>query len=301
MGAIHGVTAWQESIVPGPVRIAVGRTGAGRDPLVALHGITSHHHAFNGVARHLRRPDGLLAVDLRGRGDSDKPAEAAAYGLEEHAHDVLRVLDWANLERAVLVGHSMGGFVALQAALLAPARVRAIVLLDSGWPRVEGAQDGEEAAAIEAGLARSFSRLTRVFPTPDDYVRFWFPQGDVTLASLPPDLADNYLYDLQPVEGGWQPKALLDAAMIDARWTMDRGLTATQLSGMTCPVALVRAAAGFFPDTPPLVTPEAHRALQATLDIRSDTLVEGSNHYTVLYEPYVAAAARAIDAFVRDV
>ncbi len=302
---IRGATAWREDSVPGPVRIAVGRTGEGPNPLVALHGITSHHHAFNSVARHLQYPDGLLAVDLRGRGDSAKPTATdgayGAYGMEEHARDVMRVLDHFALERAVLAGHSMGGFVALHAALLFPARVTAIALLDSGWPRVAGEQDKEAAAAIETGLARSFSRLTRTFPTRDDYLNFWFPQGGVTLEGLPPDLADNYAYDIRPVDGGWQPKASLDAAMADARWTMERNATAQELRGVTCPVALVRPAAGFFPDTPPLITPEALRVMRDVLPFQSDTLIAGANHYTMMYEPYAIETARAIDEFVASV
>jgi len=244
-------------------------------------------------------PDGLLAVDLRGRGDSAKPtATDGAYGMKEHARDVMRVLDHFVLEQATLVGHSMGGFVALHAALLFPARVTAIALLDSGWPRVAGEQDKEAVAAIETGLARSFSRLTRTFPTRDDYLTFWFPQGGVTLEGLPPDLADNYAYDIRPVEGGWQPKASLDAAMADARWTMERNATAQELRGVTCPVALVRPAAGFFPGTPPLITPEALRVMRDVLPIQSDTLVAGANHYTMMYEPYAIETARTIDEFV---
>lgn len=300
---VTGATLWRESMVAGPVNIAVGRTGVGPHPLIALHGITAHHRSFNSIARHLTYPDGLLGVDLRGRGDSDTPA--SGYGFEEHARDVLRVLDYHGIERALFVGHSMGGFVALHAALLFPQRVRGIVLLDSGWPRVPGeqtqARDQAAGAAIQAGLARSFSRLGRTFATPDDYVAFWFPDGAITLETLPPDLADNYAYDLRPVEGGWQPKAALEAALADARWSAEYGATAEQLRGVTCPVALVRAAQGFFPGAPPLVTPEALRVLREVLPVWSDTLISGANHYTIMADPYAAVTARAIGEFVARV
>src|SRR5438067_10095021 len=87
-------------MVAGPVWLAVGRTGHGPHPLIALHGITAHHRAFNALARHLHYPGGRLGVDLRGRGDSDQPT--SGYGLEQHAQDVMRVLDFYAIDQAVL-------------------------------------------------------------------------------------------------------------------------------------------------------------------------------------------------------
>src|SRR5215210_8044599 len=124
-------SVWKSERVPGEVELAIGRAGEGSDPLVLLHGITAQHRAFNAAARHLGPSRGLVAVDLRGRGDSDKPD--SGYGLAAHAADVVRVLDHLGLESAVLVGHSMGAFVALQTALEFPQRVRALALLDGGW------------------------------------------------------------------------------------------------------------------------------------------------------------------------
>src|ERR687897_305307 len=149
---------WKSERVPGEIELAIGRAGEDPDPVVCLHGITAQHRAFNAAARYLGPSRGLVGVDLRGRGDSDKPE--TGYGLETHASDVVRVLDHLGLESAVLVGHSMGGFVALKTALMFPDRVRALVLLDGGWPRVESSpeemtEERQEAAALEEGLARA--------------------------------------------------------------------------------------------------------------------------------------------------
>src|ERR687897_80683 len=170
---------WNNERVPGKVELAIGRAGGGPDPIVCLHGITAQHRAFNAAARYLEPSRGLVGVDLRGRGDSDKPE--SGYSLQAHAADVVRVLDHLGLESAVLAGHSMGGFVALNTALLFPDRVRALVLLDGGWPRVESPpeamseEEKEEAAALEEGLARAFRRLDMIFENPEDYLNFWFP------------------------------------------------------------------------------------------------------------------------------
>src|ERR671918_896876 len=161
---------WNNERVPGEVELAICRAGEGPDPIVCLHGITAQHRSFNAAARYLEPSRGLVGVDLRGRGDSDKPE--SGYSLQAHAADVVRVLDHLGLESAVLAGHSMGGFVALKTALMFPDRVRAIVLLDAGWPRVESQleemteEERQEAEAIAAGLARAFLRLDMVFDSP---------------------------------------------------------------------------------------------------------------------------------------
>src|SRR3712207_9214932 len=113
---------WIAERVPGEVELAVWRAGSGPDPILCLHGITAQHRAFNALARDLASSRSLVGVDLRGRGDSAKPE--SGYGLETHARDVIRVLDHLGLERAVIAGHSMGGFVALKTALSSPERVR---------------------------------------------------------------------------------------------------------------------------------------------------------------------------------
>jgi lipase len=281
---------WKCERVPGEVGLAIGRAGEGPDPVVCLHGITAQHRAFNAAARHLRPSRGLVGVDLRGRGDSDKPE--SGYGLATHASDVIRVLDHLGLENAVLLGHSMGAFVALKTALASPDRVRALVLLDGGWPRVESSpeemtdEEKEEAKALEEGLARAFRRLEMTFESPEAYLNFWFPDRGLTLDDLPPDLADYYLYDLGKVEGGYNPKASRPAAEEDSPSVSSTSPTAEEMRAVVCPVALVRASQGFFPGSDPLISDEARDVRSGSLDIREEVQIEGANHYTMLWPEY---------------
>ncbi len=281
---------WTADRVPGEVELAIWHAGEGPDPILCLHGITAQHRAFNALARHLEGSRPLVGVDLRGRGDSDKPE--SGYGLEAHAGDVIRVLDHLGLDRATLIGHSMGGFVALETALSYPDRVRAIVELDGGWPRVEASPEAmseeqkQEAAAIEEGLERAFRRLDMVFESPEDYLNFWFPDQNLTPDDLPPDLADYYLYDLEEVEGGYKPKASRAAAEEDSPSVSSTSPTAEEMRSVRCPVALVRASEGFFPGSDPVISDETRDAMAGVLDIRSEILLEGANHYTMLWPPY---------------
>jgi lipase len=287
------MNVWKGERVPGEVELAIWRAGEGPDPVVCLHGITAQHRAFNAAARYLGPSRGLVGVDLRGRGDSDKPE--SGYGLETHASDVVRVLDHLGLDQAVLVGHSMGAFVALKTALAYPNRVRALVLLDGGWPRVETRpeemtdEEKEEAKALEEGLARAFRRLDMTFESPEAYLDFWFPDRGLTMDDLPPDLADYYLYDLGEVDGGYRPKASRAAAEEDSPSVSSTSPTAEELRAIHCPVALVRASQGFFASSDPLVSDEASDVMAQVLDIRTEVLLEGANHYTMMWPEYTEA------------
>ena len=281
---------WKSGRVPGDVNISINHAGEGPDPVVCLHGITAQHRAFTSAARRVGPVRGLVGVDLRGRGDSDKPD--SGYGLEAHAGDVIRALDHLGLENATIAGHSMGGFVATKTALLFPDRVRAIVLLDGGWPRVEvpsqkdmTEEQEREAEAIRAGLARAFSRLEMVFETPDDYLNFWFPDAGLTMADLPPDLADYYRYDLREVEGGYNPKCSTEAARQDSPDVTRTSPTVEEMRNVNCPVALVRAGEGFFPGSRPLIPDATRDAMAEALDLRSEMVLPGANHYTMMWEP----------------
>jgi lipase len=291
---------WKKERVPGEVELAIWRAGEGPDPVVCLHGITAQHRAFNAVARYLETSHGLVGVDLRGRGNSDKPE--LGYSLEAHAADVVRVLDHLGLRNAVLAGHSMGGFVALKTALMFPERVRAIVLLDGGWPRVESTpeelseEEKQEAAALEEGLARAFKRLDMTFESPEAYLDFWFPDQNLKMGDLHQDLADYYLYDLGEVEGGYRPKASRVAAEEDSPSVSSTSPTAEEMRGVACPVALVRASQGFFPGSDPLISDEVRDMMEGPLDIRTEILLEGANHYTMLWPEYTRVwAPRVFD------
>jgi 3-oxoadipate enol-lactonase len=96
----------------------------------------------------------LMRFDMRGFGRS--PVPSAAYS---HARDLIAVMDAAGISEAAIVGASMGGRVALEAALAAPARVSALVLVGSGLPGHEWSApvrkywEAEEAAIERGDLA----------------------------------------------------------------------------------------------------------------------------------------------------
>ncbi len=146
-------------------------------PLVCLHGLTRNAHDFDALARALTPRRRVLALDVRGRGESDW-APAESYALPQYAADLGAWLDLLALPRAVLVGTSMGGLISLVFGASQPGRVAAAVLNDVG-PVVD-----------PAGLARIQSLVgsaPETFADHADVVR-WFrstqppqSQGDAAL------------------------------------------------------------------------------------------------------------------------
>src|SRR5215216_65999 len=104
---------------------------AGGEPvLVLLPGLTANAHAFDGLIQAgLNNSFRVLALDLRGRGLSDKPA--AGYSMQDHAADVISLLDSLGIERVVMCGHSFGGLLTLYLASNYPERISKLVIIDS--------------------------------------------------------------------------------------------------------------------------------------------------------------------------
>jgi pimeloyl-ACP methyl ester carboxylesterase len=140
------------------VRLFYEESGTGEPPLVLIHGWCCDHTYLEPQREHFRSRARALAVDLRGHGQSDKPEQE--YSIPAFADDVAWLCEKVGLERAVVVGHSMGGLIAVEIASRFPALARGVVLLDSPIVPPEGARGGlgEAAAALRGPGARKAQR-----------------------------------------------------------------------------------------------------------------------------------------------
>jgi pimeloyl-ACP methyl ester carboxylesterase len=128
------------------------RSGSGF-PVVLLHGLTAtHRYVVMGSKALQRAGHDVLAYDARGHGASDPAPSPDAYTYAELADDLVRVMDEAGFDRAVLAGASMGAHTALRVALEHPDRVAGLVLVTPAYDPKSWPGDLARWDALSAGL-----------------------------------------------------------------------------------------------------------------------------------------------------
>ena len=145
------------------------------EPIILLHGYSDSWFSFSRVLAPLARERLVYALDLRGHGKTDKPA--AGYHMRELAADVIAFMDAKQIVRATVIGHSMGSFVAQQAALAAPNRVSRLVVVGSATAPRHMAGMSELDQAVRAlrdpvpdAFAREFQLSTVHSPVGDAFI-----------------------------------------------------------------------------------------------------------------------------------
>ena len=137
-------------------RYAIAEAGAG-EPLLLLHGFTGSATTWRDLWPRLTARFRVLAVDLPGHGDSDAPADPAGYTISRVAADLVEILERRAALPARWLGYSMGGRLALYAALHHPTAVRTL-LLESDSPGLATAAEREQRRADDEALARRIER-----------------------------------------------------------------------------------------------------------------------------------------------
>ena len=119
-----------------------------KKPLFLVHGLTGQRMTLERTARALADDFFAVTYDCRGHGQSEHPAE---YTLADHGRDLLALIDALGYESAAVLGQSMGSYVALQAAELAPEKLDALALVT---PKAydDGSGSSYQRLLREAGL-----------------------------------------------------------------------------------------------------------------------------------------------------
>lgn len=94
-----------------------------------VHGLFGAATDWDGVVAELATDHRIIRFDLRGHGQSGTPT--ADYGIADHQHDVLAAMEAVGVERALVVGHGIGGIATLRLAVERPDRVEGIVVLNT--------------------------------------------------------------------------------------------------------------------------------------------------------------------------
>lgn len=259
------------------VELAFGYWPGRGVPVIAIHGLTASFLSFNGVAERLagRRP--LFALDLRGRGDSDKPE--GPYGMAQHALDVAAAMQTLEFGPCVIVGHSMGAFVATALAAQNPELVSGIIMIDGGYvPDLPVGVDSSQM--LDATLALRISQLSRTYDSREAFLDFWRSQPN-----FPPEEWNSWTEAFLDYEVSGdttvQPKASAGAVRVDVAEAFKKEEIIGRLRSLHVPVLLLRAEKGLEPKQPPIFPESVMGSFRKYVPGMRDEMISGTTHFTV--------------------
>jgi pimeloyl-ACP methyl ester carboxylesterase len=243
---------------------ALHRGDESRRPLVLLHGGGANAHWWDHLAPALAARFRVVALDFRGHGDSDHPALVEPGGF---ARDLAALLTHLGAREPLLMGHSMGGHIALEHAARSGG-VRALVAIEV----VRGAPS-RERRAMRLALAARRSYRTRE----DAIARYRFlPPAPHASEALRASIAAHSV--------GQEPDGRF-AFKFDPRWFGLPPSPPPELARVRCPTLIVRGAES------PLLSEEGAAAFAAEIPMAQVAVVERAGHNLHLDQPAAFLAA----------
>jgi pimeloyl-ACP methyl ester carboxylesterase len=238
--------------------------------IVCIHGLTANHTCWASLAEALSPGHRLIAYDLRGRGESDKPP--AGYSLDIHGQDLAALLDHLGLKRAIIAGHSLGAHIAVRFAARHPGRVSRLVLFDGGL---------DVRAEILDSLAPAINRLGVEFPSLDAFLGMM--RGLPMFAGRWNDYLERYFrYDVETLPSGAVRSKVAKHAIVEELANLQRERLWVYHHQVRCPTLIFRAPDGLLTATDCLMTREEGEAMRRAIPRSRLVVVPGTNHYTVL-------------------
>jgi pimeloyl-ACP methyl ester carboxylesterase len=244
--------------------------------IFCVHGITANCRCWDVMADALSPAHHVLAMDLRGRGLSDKPD--TGYSIAHHINDIRAVLDDLGMDKVVLMGHSLGAFISIAFTATFPERVDHLILVDGG-----GKLTQEQLDKVFAGIKPSLDRLGKVFPSFEEYIGmmkqapFLHPWSEA--------FDTYYQYEVEAVEAGIRPRSRPQHIREEAE-NLRKVDVADFYEKIQAPTLILRATDGLLADDDILLPePVAERMVREIPDARVQT-IEGVNHYMIVFQPH---------------
>lgn len=275
----------------GTLHVARFGPASGAPVAIAAHGVTANHTEWAPVVEHLGDAVTLLAPDLRGRGAS--ATIAGPFGIGRHADDLIATLDHLGIERAVFVGHSMGGFVVTNAAVRYPDRVASLVIVDGGIKVLDPPPDADVDALLQQVIGPSLERLKTTFPSRAAYHEFW-RKHPALAENWNPYVEAYFDYDLVGEEPALRSGVSLEAVYADSAGTLTDDLTTGAIERITQPAVFLKATRGVMNEEPGLYTLETVERVRERVPHMEIEIVD-ANHFMVVFgagAPVVAERIR---------
>jgi pimeloyl-ACP methyl ester carboxylesterase len=243
--------------------------------ILCVHGITANCRFWDCLASALAPGNRVIAMDLRGRGLSDKPPQG--YSIDHHCKDILSLLNDQGLQRPVLMGHSLGAFISLVFAARYPERVDRLVLVDGG-----GKLSEVQMAKVFAGIKPSLDRLGQIFPSFEAYLSqmkqapFLQPWNSY--------METYFRYEVEEVEGGVRSRVHPGHIEEEAR-NLGKTDTTQFYGNVTAPTLILRATRGMLAGDDLVLPGDVADRMARGIPNAKRVDVEDVNHYTILFQP----------------
>jgi lipase len=284
-----------EKSLPGSdgTTISVAEWPGVKGPLVCVHGLTSSSRAFAGLATELADFH-IIAVDCRGRGKSSK---SPPFGMARHAADLAAVMKAAEIERATLVGHSMGAYVIGAFHADHSNKVDKMVFVDGGY-FLEPSSDETPDAMLESRLGPFLTKIRKTWTSLDEYIGFYETTG------LYPNGIDDYgrahfSYDLAGEPPSLHARIVEACIKPDWRDVLDQAAVGRRLEKIRVPLLMVRAPDGLTGKGDQVVPDEVRDAIMKKVPQMQVVDIPRTNHHTILFsEAGARAVAQEIEKFV---
>ncbi len=237
--------------------------------IIAIHGLTGTHKNMHYYAEKFKGAYRFIAVDLRGRGNSSEMDTEPS--IFKHAEDILGLIKELKIDNPILLGYSMGAFIAAIVASKLKS-TQAVVLLDGA----------AKASDHQRGIVQpSLGRISREFTSKEHYVEE-IQKIYTNLGVVWNDVLQSTVeYEVGPVGDHWENKST-EARIVadfDSFFTFDPKEICSQIE---CPVLLVYAEGNIGSMPPLFYLTDYEQTQQYTKKI--ETVISDCNHYTMVFE-----------------
>lgn len=243
--------------------------------ILCVHGITANSRFWDCLASALSPHHRVIAMDLRGRGLSDKPS--TGYSIEDHCKDILALMNDQGLNRPVLMGHSLGAFISLVFVAQNPDKIDRLILVDGGGKLSDG-----QMAKVFAGIKPSLDRLGQVFPSLDAYLAQM--RQAPYLQPWNSYMETYFRYEVENVEGGVSSRVHPEHINEEAK-NLGKVDSTKFYKRVKAPTLILRATKGMLAEDDLLLPEDVVERMVRGIPNAKRVDIEDTNHYSILFQP----------------
>lgn len=238
-------------------------------PLLMLHGLTGNHKQFNPLIRHTNYPWGILSLDLRGYGGSEKAP--SFYEIQNQVSDIERLGKFFKRPFFNVIAYDYGGSVAIRLARRYPERIGCIILIQSGRP----------FSSFSSELKTSYQEEIKLFTdqvkSKEEYHQKIFG-NELTM-----DQKDFLNYNLKEIQGNLITRLSKDAIQQNLSDFENQIPTEESISYVQHPILLIRSEFGFKHGTPNhYLTNKDVKELERICNVKEVVTIKGSTHRDII-------------------